>query len=159
VDARLLAALQSEPYFDLPAPKSTGRDLFNVEWLEARLAAADARARLSTEDIQATLAELTALTAADAVRRHAGRAGELVVCGGGAFNADLMARLRRELSPMPVVASGDRGLPPDQVEACAFAWLARAFTRREPGNVVGVTGASGPRVLGALYPAGRPLQA
>ena len=87
------------------------------------------------------------------------RLGEVVVCGGGAFNADLMARLSHALAPLPVVASDERGLPADQVEACAFAWLARAFVRREPGNLAAVTGARGPRILGALYPAGSATQA
>jgi anhydro-N-acetylmuramic acid kinase len=86
------------------------------------------------------------------VRRHAGTAKELLVCGGGAFNADLMARLGALLGPMAVVSSADRGLPPDQVEACAFAWLARAFIQGQPGNIPTVTGAAGPRILGALYP-------
>jgi len=80
------------------------------------------------------------------------RVKELVVCGGGAFNADLMARLAARLAPMTVVSSANRGLPPDQVEACAFAWLARTFVQREPGNIPSVTGATGPRILGALYP-------
>ena len=154
VDPQLLDALLAEPYFALPPPKSTGRDLFHAQWLEARLLATNARARLSGEDIQATLAELTARTVADAVHRHAHGARELVVCGGGAFNADLMTRLATRLAPLPVVSSMDRGLPPDQVEACAFAWLARAFLEREPGNIASVTGAAGPRVLGALYPTG-----
>ncbi len=153
VDPRLLAALEAEPYFQRPAPKSTGRDLFNAAWLEDRLAAGAAPGRLVPEDVQATLAELTARTCADAFRRTAS-APELIICGGGAFNADLMARLARLLAPLPVVSSGKRGWPPEQVEAAAFAWLARAFLRREPGNIASVTGAGGPRVLGALYPAG-----
>ena len=98
---------------------------------------------------------MTAATCAAAVRLHAAQAPELIVCGGGAFNADLMTRLRLALAPTPVIHSSARGLPADQVEACAFAWLARAFTRREPGNIASVTGAAGPRILGALYP-GRP---
>jgi anhydro-N-acetylmuramic acid kinase len=154
VDVRLLAAMLAEPYFSRPAPKSTGRDLFNGEWLEAHLAATDARLRLRAEDVQATLAELTARTCTEACRRHAPQAREVVVCGGGAFNRDLLGRIKALLAPTRVVASDERGLPPDQVEACAFAWLARAFTRREPGNIATVTGASGPRLLGALYPAG-----
>jgi anhydro-N-acetylmuramic acid kinase len=154
VDPALLDTLLAEPYFALPPPKSTGRDLFHGQWLEDRLLAANARARLAPEDIQATLAELTARTVADAVRRHAAAARELVVCGGGAFNVDLMARLAARLAPLPVVSSAARGLPPDQVEACAFAWLAKAFVGRRPGNIPSVTGAAGPRVLGALYPTG-----
>jgi anhydro-N-acetylmuramic acid kinase len=154
VDARLLDAMMAEPYFALPAPKSTGRDLFNAEWLETHLVAADGHQRLRTQDVQATLAELSARTCVAACRRDASRAGEVIVCGGGTFNDDLMARLALGLAPTPVLASGQRGLPADQVEACAFAWLARAFTRREPGNIETVTGASGPRLLGALYPAG-----
>jgi anhydro-N-acetylmuramic acid kinase len=152
VDGALLDALLAEPYFALQPPKSTGRDLFHAAWLEARLLSTGARTRLRVQDIQSTLAELTARTAADAVRRHAGQAGELIVCGGGAFNADLMGRLARLLAPMPVRSSAERGLPPDQVEACAFAWLARAFVAREPGNLPAVTGARGLRPLGALYP-------
>lgn len=159
VDVRLLDAMRAEPYFALPAPKSTGRDLFNAEWLEVHLAATDARRRLPAQDVQATLSELTARTCAEACRLHAPDARELIVCGGGAFNADLMTRLRLALAPTPVVASDARGLPADQVEACAFAWLARAFTRREAGNIDSVTGAKGPRVLGALYPAGQNAQA
>jgi len=153
VDALLLDAGLAEPYFALPPPKSTGRDLFNAGWLEARLDATRARARLRPEDIQATLAELTARTVADAFRSHLARAVELIVCGGGARNADLMARLGAALAPARVVASDERGLPADQVEAAAFAWLARAFVHRLAGNVPAATGAAGPRILGALYPA------
>jgi anhydro-N-acetylmuramic acid kinase len=154
VDTRLLDALRAEPYFALAPPKSTGIDLFNAEWLDARLGRAQAQPRLRAEDVQATIAELTARVCADACRTYGADAAELIVCGGGAFNADLMARLARTMAPTPVVASGERGLPPDQVEAAAFAWLARAFVERIPGNFASATGAAGPRVLGALYPAG-----
>ena len=153
VDERLLAALLAEPYFALAPPKSTGLDLFNAAWLDARLDGADARARLRAQDVQATLAELTARVVAAACAEQAAAARELIVCGGGAFNVDLMARLGRALAPMTVVASDERGLPADQVEATAFAWLARAFIERRAGNVAAATGAAGPRVLGALYPA------
>ncbi|MEO5844219.1 MAG: anhydro-N-acetylmuramic acid kinase [Caldimonas sp.] len=153
VDRRLLDTLLAEPYFALDPPKSTGLDLFNAAWLDARLDTADARARLRPEDVQATLAELTSEVVGAACRRHAADVAELVVCGGGAFNADLMRRLGRALAPMAVVTSDTRGLPADQVEATAFAWLARAFVERIPGNIASATGAGGPRVLGALYPA------
>lgn len=153
VDPRLLDALFDEPYFSRTPPKSTGRDLFHREWLDARLLASEARGRLRDEDIQTTLAELTAQSCARALRDHGAGAAEVIVCGGGAFNDDLMKRLRRAMAPTPVVASDARGLPPDQVEATAFAWLARAFVHREPGNIATVTGAAGARILGALHPA------
>ena len=153
VDDRLLASMQAEPYFAMPPPKSTGRDLFNADWLEVHLAASDARRRLRSEDVQASLAELSAWACAEAFERYSPAAAELVVCGGGAFNGDLMTRLARRLAPRKVVSSASRGLGPDQVEAAAFAWLARHFTMRRPGNLASVTGARGARVLGALYPA------
>jgi anhydro-N-acetylmuramic acid kinase len=150
VDA-LLAAMRAEPYFALPPPKSTGRDLFNAAWLQAQLA----RCAPSPHpvDVQATLAELTATACAADVLAHAAGAHELLVCGGGAFNAELMRRLAARLPGIDVLPTDARGLPADQVEGCAFAWLARAFVRREPANLPSVTGAVGPRVLGALYPA------
>ncbi len=148
----LLERLRADPYFALAPPKSTGRDLFNPDWLQARLASDGAAA--SPADVQATLAELTAACCADDVQAHAAGARVLLVCGGGAFNADLMRRLAVRLPGIDVMRTDARGLPADQVEACAFAWLARAFVRRECANLPSVTGAAGPRVLGALYPAG-----
>lgn len=149
VDPALLAALQAEPYFEQAPPKSTGRDLFHPQWLEHHLAA---RGAVAAEQVQATLAELTAWSCARDLQRHLPAARTLLVCGGGAFNADLMQRLAARLPGLSVVSTAERGLPPDQVEACAFAWLARAFVRREPANLPSVTGAHGPRVLGALHP-------
>jgi anhydro-N-acetylmuramic acid kinase len=146
----LLAELQREPFLALPPPKSTGRDLFTPDWLQPRLAAVGGP--LAAADVMATLAEFTAMAAVQALRRHAPASGRLVVCGGGAFNAHLMRRLAA-LSGLPVVSSAALGVPPDQVEALAFAWLARARVQGEPGNVPAVTGAAGPRVLGALYAA------
>lgn len=149
---RLLASMRAEPYFAQLPPKSTGRDLFHPAWLQHHLDATDPRGTLPPQDIQATLAELTAVACAADVRLHAAQAAELIVCGGGAFNRHLIGRLAALLPAVRVVASSERGLPPDQVEACAFAWLAARFVKREPGNLVSVTGARGPRVLGALYP-------
>lgn len=154
VDGRLLQAMQAEPFFREPPPKSTGRDLFNADWLERMLG--DPAGRPAPADVQATLAELTAWCAAEAVTSHASGAKRLLVCGGGAFNTHLMGRLAARLHPVAVVATDAAGLPADQVEAAAFAWLAQAFVERQPGNLVAVTGAAGPRVLGALYPAGSP---
>lgn len=156
-----LAAALSDPFFALPPPKSTGRDLFNAEWLERWLAphglTAHAQppsaARTAPQDVQATLCELTARSAAQAVRDHATDATEVIVCGGGALNGDLMQRLMRQLPGVRVCRSDERGLDVMQVEAAAFAWLAWAHVNRLPGNLPAVTGARGPRVLGALYPA------
>ncbi len=152
VDAALLAQLLAEPYFALPPPKSTGRDLFNPAWLAARLARV--APGLPAVDVQATLTELTAAACAADALRHGDAALELLVCGGGALNRHLMARLAARLPAMTVRPTDDRGLPSQQVEACAFAWLARAFNRCEAANLPGVTGAKGVRRLGALYPAG-----
>ena len=149
----LLAQLRSDPYFAGPPPKSTGRDLFHPTWLAAQLSAA-ASSPLQPEDVQATLTELTARACAHDVRSHASGARELLVCGGGAFNTLLMQRIAANLPGIRVMPTDERGLPAMQVEAAAFAWLARAFVRRESGNLSAVTGAAGPRILGALYPAG-----
>ena len=150
VDAALLAAMLAEPYFDRPAPKSTGRDLFHAAWLAAHQRR---HQELQPSDVQATLAELTARSCADAVRRHVGAAPELLVCGGGSLNRHLMQRLANALPGVQVLPTEVRGLPAMQVEACAFAWLAQAFCQRECANLSAVTGAAGPRRLGALYPA------
>jgi anhydro-N-acetylmuramic acid kinase len=145
----LLAQLLADPYFGKAPPKSTGRDLFNPDWLAAQLGTGAA----SPADVQATLAELTASACAADLRSHGKDARLLIVCGGGALNGHLLDRLRALLPGVSVEASTDHGLPPQQVEAAAFAWLARATVRREPGNLASVTGARGARVLGAIYPA------
>ncbi|MEW6703489.1 MAG: anhydro-N-acetylmuramic acid kinase [Pseudomonadota bacterium] len=146
----LLQSLLTEPYLSEQPPKSTGRDLFHLEWLGRHVAAHAAQA--DPRDVQSTLAEFTACTVADALRQHAPRSAELLVCGGGAFNRDLLRRLSAQLPGLPLRSTAERGLPPLQVEAAAFAWLAHAFVERQPGNRVEVTGARGPRILGALYP-------
>jgi anhydro-N-acetylmuramic acid kinase len=147
----LLARLRSEPYFAKPPPKSTGRDLFNPAWLAAALG--DAAAEAAPVDVQATLAEFTASACAADLLRHANGTSLLIVCGGGALNDHLLARLRAMLPAVAVDTSAAHGLPPLQVEAAAFAWLARCTLRREAGNLTSVTGARGARVLGAVYPA------
>ncbi|SDO84891.1 anhydro-N-acetylmuramic acid kinase [Ralstonia sp. 25mfcol4.1] len=150
VDSDLLSRLLAEPYFGAPPPKSTGRDLFHPEWLQAVL---NGLARqIAPADVQATLATLTATAIAHDVRTHAGNARRLIVCGGGARNDYLMATLGRLLPGITVQTTEDFGVPVSQVEAIAFAWLARQCVRRAPGNVPTVTGAAGPRVLGAIYP-------
>lgn len=151
VQEPLLRQLAAEPFLRLPPPKSTGRDLFNLRWLDTQLAAV--AGAISPQDVQATLCEFTAATVADALQATAPDTAELLVCGGGAFNLDLLQRLRQRLPAVKIESTATRGLPPLQVEAAAFAWLAHAFLEREPGNRIEATGARGPRVLGALYPA------
>jgi anhydro-N-acetylmuramic acid kinase len=150
VDAGLLAALRDEPFFDQLPPKSTGRDLFEPGWLQARLARCGP---IAPADVQATLLELTAATAAEALRIHAPATARLRVGGGGARNTWLMARLGALLPGVDVRDTGADGVAPEHVEAMAFAWLAQAFVEHRPGNLPAVTGAAGPRPLGALYPA------
>lgn len=148
VDAGLLAALLAEPYFAESPPKSTGRDLFDAAWLDTRLAG---RA-MAPADVQATLCELTATTVAGAVAAHCEDAVEVLVCGGGAKNATLMHALARRLAPRVVAPTSAHGVAVEHVEALAFAWLAREALAGRPGNLPAVTGARGPRVLGAIYP-------
>jgi anhydro-N-acetylmuramic acid kinase len=150
VDAPLLAVLLDDPFFAAQPPKSTHRDKFNLAWLEERLA----RAVTSGEavDVQATLVALTTRTIADAIRARAPGADEILVCGGGANNRTLMRELARELAPRRLATTAEEGVPVEQVEALAFAWLARETLAGRPGNLRSVTGATGPRVLGAIYP-------
>lgn len=148
VHAGLLARMLAEPYFSRAAPKSTGQDLFARPWLDAMLGATGEA--IAARDVQATLAELTAHTVAQACR--AGGAATWWVCGGGARNADLMRRLRRLAGNVRVADTGELGIDPQAVEAAAFAWLARQRIEREPGNLASVTDAEGPRVLGAVWP-------
>jgi anhydro-N-acetylmuramic acid kinase len=150
VQAALLATLLDEPFFARRPPKSTGRDLFNADWLQVRLAPYPAA---SAGDVMATLAEFTVRAAVEAIERHQPGTGRLLVCGGGAFNAHLMRRLAASCAGYPVVSTASEGLAPDRVEALAFAWLAREFKHQRAGNLPAVTGARGLRPLGALYPA------
>lgn len=145
----LLGALLAEPYLHQQPPKSTGRDLFNPTWLDLQLAP---YRQAAAADVQATLCELTAQACARDVRRSAPEANELIVCGGGALNLYLMQRLAASLPGVRVTSSADHGLPPLQVEAAAFAWLAYKAVHRETASLKSVTGAQGARVLGAIYP-------
>lgn len=144
----LLDALLADPFFALPPPKSTGRDHFHLPWLRAHLSP-DWKA----EDVQATLLMLTAHSVSRALQAQLPAARQLMACGGGARNGRLMQALAALLPGVSVTTSDAAGLPVDQVEAAAFAWLAHRFVTRQPGNLPAVTGAAGPRVLGALYPA------
>ncbi|MGH8074417.1 MAG: anhydro-N-acetylmuramic acid kinase [Lysobacter sp.] len=149
VDPELLARLLDEPWFALPPPKSTGREQFHLDWLQSRLSGDEAAA-----DVQATLLELSAITIADALLAHQPRTGRVLVCGGGVHNARLLRRIGEHLPAAVVESTAKHGVDPDFIEAMGFAWLARQTLAGRPGNLPGVTGASGPRVLGAIYPAG-----
>ena len=148
VEPSLLQRLLSDPFFVKSGPKSTGREHFNLPWLQGHLARHDA---LAPADVQATLAELSARSIADSILA-AQVVDEVLVCGGGAHNRDLMARLARLLAPAKVQSTAAYDVSPDWMEAMAFAWLAQRFCERLPGNCPEVTGARGLRVLGALYP-------
>jgi anhydro-N-acetylmuramic acid kinase len=147
---KLLDALLAEPYFRKAPPKSTGRDLFSQEWLEQQL---QGFAGAAPQDVQATLTELTAVACAGDALRHEPGLRRLIVCGGGALNTHLLGRLKALLPQAQVASSAEFGLPPLQVEATAFAWLARKTVQREPLALQSITGARGARVLGCLYPA------
>ncbi len=154
VDQELLRVMQNEAFFSRPPPRSTGRDLFNPDWLRQRLnQTADMGQVPDAVDVQATLTELTAWCCQQSMAQYAPHASRLLVCGGGTYNADLMRRLAQRLPQLKVESTEASGLAPDQVEAVAFAWLASAWVDRRAGNLPAVTGARGPRILGALYPA------
>lgn len=146
----LLHRLLSAPYFAGLGPKSTGRELFNLPWLESHLAALPP---LPAADVQRTLLELTARSIIDSLQQAQSDTAELLVCGGGAHNGALMQRLQALLPSCRVASTATRGVPPDWVEAMAFAWLAHCCLERIPANRPSVTGARGLRVLGAIYPA------
>ena len=147
----LLAAMLSDPYLAQEPPKSTGRDLFHADWLAQHLLRHAAKA--APVDVQTTLTEFTAASCAHAVQRFGKGGKQLLVCGGGALNSHLMQRLAALLPGVTVTTTAERGLPPLEVEAAAFAWLARQCLLGLPGNLASVTGARGPRILGAIYPA------
>ena len=147
VDDALLARLLDEPWFALPPPKSTGRDQFHLGWVESKLSGSETPA-----DVQATLLALTARTVADALRATLPSAARVIACGGGVHNPALMRSLAEALPGAVVESTAAHGIDPDAVEALGFAWLARQTVLGRPGNLPSVTGAAGPRVLGAIYP-------
>lgn len=147
VQEALLERLLSDAYFDREPPKSTGREHFNMQWLESKLQGEQ------PVDVQATLMMLTARTITDAVKRFAHQTQEIYLCGGGALNGALAQMIRQEAGDeMYVRSTSVLGVDPMHVEAMAFAWLAWAFLNRIPGNLPEVTNATGARILGALYP-------
>jgi len=142
----LLSQLLMHQFFTLSPPKSTGRDLFNIEWLKIHLKPNDL-----PQDVQRTLLAFTAQSIANAVQNHAPNTNEIYLCGGGAFNQALIQHLRLLLHPVKIEVTDILGIHVSAVEAAAFAWLARQALLKAPGNLPCVTGADGPRILGAIY--------
>jgi anhydro-N-acetylmuramic acid kinase len=149
VDGELLDRMLDDAFLSVPPPRSTGRDHFNAQWLSQL-----GIARRDPADVQATLAEFTAQSLTRAICTWCGNPQEVLLCGGGVHNADLVGRIVRALPASRVTSTSALGIDPDYVEACAFAWLAWRALNTLPGNLPAVTGARGPRVLGAIYPAG-----
>ena len=150
VSEALLESLLSDHYFQTQGPKSTGRELFNLPWLESHL---NALPPIAPADIQRTLLELTARSIIDALQGAQQGTADLLVCGGGAHNSTLMNRLQALLPECQVSSTAAFGIAPDWIEAMAFAWLAHCCLEGIPANRPSVTGARGLRVLGAIYPA------
>lgn len=149
VEEALLARWLSDPWFNLPPPKSTGREQFHLPWAEQALGEGEHAAA----DVQATLLELTAATAAEALLRELPTVRRVLACGGGVRNPQLLRRLAARLPGVVVESSALHGLDPDYMEAMGFAWLAHRTLSGLPGNLPSVTGARGPRILGAIHPA------
>ncbi len=148
VNLLLLTRLLEESYLAAPAPKSTGRELFRLPWLDERLQSA-----IDPADVQATLTEFTARSIVDAIDRFCPGTDEIYLCGGGALNAELVSRITRLAGARMVAPTDTLGVPALHVESMAFAWLAMKCVRREPVDLTAATGARGPRILGAIYPA------
>ena len=150
VSSELLERLLTEPYFHQPAPKSTGTERFNLDWIAGLAGGMDDS--LDAEDVQATLLELTAVTISDAVR-NLPATKRLLACGGGAHNRRLMARIAELLPGIETGTTATTGIDPDWVEAAAFAWLAWRTMNSLSGNLPEVTGAREAVILGGIYPA------
>ena len=146
LDEALLARLLSEPWFDHPPPKSSGREQFHLDWLSERLHGNEVPA-----DVQRTLLELTAASVASALLAHQATPQRLLVCGGGVHNPLLLSRLAARLPGVAVESTAAHGVDPDFIEAMGFAWLAGETLAGRPGNLPAVTGALGPRILGAIH--------
>ena len=145
----LLKVMLEEPYFKTRPPKSTGKDDFNLAWLESKLAVLNKD--LDPADVQATLLELTARTISVAISGHAPASQEILLCGGGTHNPVLVQRLKQLLTKQAIVTTGAYGIHPDAVEAITFAWLAKCRLENVPANIPAVTGATKKVVLGAIY--------
>jgi len=147
-DVALLERLLDEPFLKSPPPKSTGRELFRLEWLERRLAP-----EMKPADVQSTLTDFTARSIVDAIDRFCTDTEEIYLAGGGARNGALVSRISALAKGRPVAPTDVLGVPTSHVESMAFAWLAMKCVKREPVDLTAATGARAPRILGAVYPA------
>lgn len=145
----LLSHFLEDKFFTLPSPKSTGRDYFNMQWLQTKLESSNQQ--LSPEDVQRTLTELTAVTISNAIRKNAADTRTVLVCGGGVHNDFLMKSLATNLSDLRIASTGEYGIDPDAVEAMMFALLAKYRLEKLPGNIPAVTGANCSVILGGVY--------
>ena len=145
-DDKLLEKLLAHEFFSRSPPKSTGREAFHIPWVEQYLTG-----REKPEDVQATLLALTATSIVRSVKSYCAGTTEVYLCGGGAQNGALGAVLKAMLPGVRIARTDELGVGADWVEACAFAWLAHQALERRPGNLPAVTGARGPRILGAIY--------
>lgn len=150
VNEVLLSLMLADPYFEQPPPKSTGFEYFNGGWVRSKIGSLG-DAKVSAVDVQATLAELTARTIATSILKFTPDIDDVLICGGGIHNSDLIDRLRSYLSGVNVAPTSEFGLHPDWVEAAAFAWLAKRCLEGQSGSLPEVTGAASPEVLGAIY--------
>jgi anhydro-N-acetylmuramic acid kinase len=148
-DDELLTLMLADPYFDLAIPKSTGREYFNLDWLETQLKLVTHS--IKAEDVQTTLCVLTARCITDAIKQYARNYQEVYICGGGAHNAYLLQQLTLLLPEQRLASTEQLGLSPDWVEAYAFAWLAKQTINQQAGNIPEVTGASKKTILGGIY--------
>ncbi|MEM7084389.1 MAG: anhydro-N-acetylmuramic acid kinase [Pseudomonadota bacterium] len=150
VDPTLLQRLLNDAYFLQPAPKSTGKEYFNLQWLNAAIGSQTIEPR----DVQATLAALTAQSVCEAIERYSNGARSVLVCGGGAHNTHLVEQIASMLQGATVNTTAPFGVAPDEVEAAAFAWLAKQTLANHPGNLPSVTGANQNAILGGVYSVG-----
>ncbi len=148
-DQELLSVLLDEAYFKADPPKSTGKDYFNLQWLESKLS--QSKKPIAPNDIQATLLELSIITISDAIKSYAADCDEILVCGGGVHNKFMMRRLRDLQTKAEISSTEKVGLNPDAVEAATFAWLAKRRMENQFGNLISVTGADDQVILGAIY--------
>ena len=152
INSTLVNVMFNDPFFALPAPKSTGPERFNLQWLDTLLN--DQHKMLPPQDVQASLCELTALSISSEINKIARSSDvetSVYICGGGAHNVHLMERIRTHLEGHRMSSTAVIGIDPDWVEAAAFAWLAQQTLQKLPGNSPNVTGAKRPCVLGGIY--------